>query len=92
MIFQASQFFHPNKSIESMKRLLGVKSFGNPVNSLIKENDHLYVMKKEIPKSFDARTQWKECKTIRNIPNQGDCGSCWVCIHIINNIRIQIKT
>jgi C1A family cysteine protease len=29
----------------------------------------------DIPKSFDAREQWKECQT--PILNQGQCGSCW---------------
>ena len=31
----------------------------------------------EIPSSFDARTQWKECSGLTTIRNQGPCGSCW---------------
>jgi cathepsin B len=29
------------------------------------------------PESFDSRTQWPQCKTIGDIRNQGQCGSCW---------------
>ena len=31
-----------------------------------------------IPSSFDSRYQWPNCPTIREIYNQGNCGSCWV--------------
>ncbi|KAK2143035.1 hypothetical protein LSH36_885g00059 [Paralvinella palmiformis] len=30
-----------------------------------------------IPKSFDARKKWKNCPTIKEIRDQGSCGSCW---------------
>jgi len=29
------------------------------------------------PASFDARTQWPNCKTISTIRDQANCGSCW---------------
>lgn len=32
----------------------------------------------DLPESFDARTQWPYCPTIREIRDQGSCGSCWV--------------
>lgn len=46
----------------------------------------------DLPEQFDARTQWPDCPTIREIRDQGSCGSCWafgaveamsdrVCIH-----------
>lgn len=31
-----------------------------------------------LPESFDAREQWPNCPTIREIRDQGSCGSCWV--------------
>lgn len=31
-----------------------------------------------IPGSFDARTAWPHCPSIREIRDQGMCGSCWV--------------
>jgi len=32
---------------------------------------------RELPESFDARDQWKNCYTIGEVRDQGDCGSCW---------------
>ena len=34
-------------------------------------------MPKAIPESFDARTQWPQCATMRAVRDQGHCGSCW---------------
>ncbi|XP_054155193.1 cathepsin B-like cysteine proteinase [Oppia nitens] len=31
----------------------------------------------DIPKSFDSRHQWPECQSIKEIRDQGNCGSCW---------------
>lgn len=31
-----------------------------------------------LPESFDAREQWPNCPTIKEIRDQGSCGSCWV--------------
>ncbi|KAL7673280.1 hypothetical protein ACOME3_008146 [Neoechinorhynchus agilis] len=30
-----------------------------------------------VPESFDSRTAWPKCATIRSIRDQGSCGSCW---------------
>lgn len=32
----------------------------------------------QLPDSFDAREMWTNCSTIREIRDQGSCGSCWV--------------
>lgn len=31
----------------------------------------------DLPKMFDAREQWPNCPTIKEIRDQGACGSCW---------------
>ncbi|XP_055347310.1 uncharacterized protein LOC129594592 [Paramacrobiotus metropolitanus] len=30
-----------------------------------------------LPPSFDARTKWSQCKSISDIRDQGQCGTCW---------------
>lgn len=32
----------------------------------------------DLPEEFDAREHWPNCPTIREIRDQGSCGSCWV--------------
>ena len=32
----------------------------------------------DIPESFDARQQWPDCPSTKEIRDQGSCGSCWV--------------
>ena len=33
---------------------------------------------RDLPKNFDARVQWPDCPTIKEVRDQGACGSCWV--------------
>lgn len=32
----------------------------------------------KLPDSFDPREQWPNCPTLKQIRDQGNCGSCWV--------------
>lgn len=43
---------------------------------------HLLGANEAIPDEFDSRTQWPNCPTIREIRDQGSCGSCWVFMKI----------
>ena len=40
-----------------------------PVKNIIASTD--------LPDTFDSRTQWPMCPTIKEVRDQGDCGSCW---------------
>lgn len=39
----------------------------------------ILVLEKEVnlPDTFDARDKWPECPSLREVRNQGCCGSCW---------------
>ena len=32
----------------------------------------------EVPDTFDAREEWPNCPTTKEVRDQGACGSCWV--------------
>lgn len=38
---------------------------------------------RELPESFDARTKWPNCPTLKEVRDQGNCGSCYVCIGLL---------
>ncbi|XP_068963362.1 cathepsin B, partial [Petaurus breviceps papuanus] len=56
----------------------------------------------ELPENFDAREQWPNCPTIKEIRDQGSCGSCWafgavesisdrICVHTDGNANIEVS-
>jgi C1A family cysteine protease len=32
----------------------------------------------KVPASFDSREEWPNCPSIKEVRDQGSCGSCWV--------------
>uniref|UniRef100_A0A1A8SJW6 Cathepsin B n=1 Tax=Nothobranchius rachovii TaxID=451742 RepID=A0A1A8SJW6_9TELE len=56
----------------------------------------------KLPKNFDARVQWPNCPTLKEIRDQGSCGSCWafgaaeaisdrVCIHSNGKVSVEVS-
>lgn len=66
-----------------MQRVLGVVK--DPNNFKLPEKG-LYLTASSLPTSFDARTQWPNCKSIGEIRDQSICGSCWVSKILFINI------
>lgn len=74
-LWKAGKNFAENVQMSYIRRLMGVlpdaKDHQPP--PLVHNLEAL-----ELPDSFDARQQWPDCPTIREIRDQGSCGSCWV--------------
>lgn len=56
----------------------------------------------QLPVDFDARVQWPQCPTLKEIRDQGSCGSCWafgaveaisdrLCIHSNGKLSVEIS-
>ena len=62
-------------SLEHIKRLCGVMKDPNGYRAPVKKVEFDASL---LPDSFDAREQWPNCPTIKEVRDQGSCGSCWV--------------
>lgn len=71
--WRAGRNFAESTPRKTLRRLMGAL----PETTRLPQLTH-NVRSVEIPDSFDAREQWPRCPTIREIRDQGSCGSCWV--------------
>lgn len=88
-------------SYETVKSLMGTKLDSEhwaQLRSMRLVSD----VRSDLPTSFDAREKWPECPTIRDIRDQGACGSCWAfgaaeaisdryCIHLAKKVNISAE-
>ncbi|KAH0821918.1 hypothetical protein GEV33_000873 [Tenebrio molitor] len=71
----ARRNFPEDTPIEQLRRLNGAREDPN-YKSQVKLKVHK-VDVSAIPDTFDGRTHWPQCESLKNIRNQGQCGSCW---------------
>jgi len=63
--------------LHSMKRQLGVLDVNPPAHKRLPLQIHTGFDIAALPESFDSRVAWPNCKSIKEVRDQSDCGSCW---------------
>jgi len=59
--------------LQAFKKTLGARGIGG--KSRLQRLVHDNVA--DLPEQFDSREQWSNCPTIKEVRDQGNCGSCW---------------
>ncbi|XP_018566064.1 uncharacterized protein LOC108907038 [Anoplophora glabripennis] len=95
----AGRNFPVNTTVDQLRALAG--AFLKPVQTLPTKM-HDVSLEDTIPESFDAREQWLDCPSIRDIRDQASCGSCWafaavsamsdrICIHSKGEKKVKVS-
>ncbi|XP_016354113.1 cathepsin B-like [Sinocyclocheilus anshuiensis] len=94
--WKAGHNFH-DVDYSYVKRLCGTLLKGPRLPVMVQYADDF-----KLPTNFDAREQWPNCPTLKEIRDQGSCGSCWafgaaeaisdrVCIHSNAKVSVEIS-
>jgi len=67
------EFIPKQDRLAYVKKLCGVMPTPEHMKLPVKN----IVAAQDLPDTFDSRTQWPNCPTIKEVRDQGDCGSCW---------------
>uniref|UniRef100_A0A668W373 Cathepsin B n=1 Tax=Oreochromis aureus TaxID=47969 RepID=A0A668W373_OREAU len=95
--WKAGHNFH-NVDYSYVRKLCGTMLKGPKLPVMVQ-----YAGDVKLPKEFDARQQWPNCPTLKEIRDQGSCGSCWafgaaeaisdrVCIHSNGKVNVEISS
>ncbi|XP_005355595.1 cathepsin B isoform X1 [Microtus ochrogaster] len=94
--WQAGRNFY-NVDISYLKKLCGTILGGPKLPERVGFAEDM-----DLPENFDAREQWPNCPTIKQIRDQGSCGSCWafgaveamsdrICIHTNGHVNVEVS-
>ncbi|CAG0912700.1 unnamed protein product [Notodromas monacha] len=73
--WKAGRNFHPAYPMQVIKGMLGVAEGAE--KHLPEKRNFVMEAGAPLPEEFDSRDAWPNCPTIREIRDQGSCGSCW---------------
>ncbi|KAK3760409.1 hypothetical protein RRG08_018637 [Elysia crispata] len=66
------------EDVKTAKTLLGIDMEANELyNKLHLSYPEIFYAEDDLPDQFDSRTKWSNCKTMKEIRDQSNCGSCW---------------
>jgi len=74
ILWTAGRNFHPKTPLSYFKKLCGVLP-ENEQHRLPQRRHRIEGLR--IPESFDSRENWPHCPSLKEIRDQGSCGSCW---------------
>jgi len=72
--WKAGRNFHPETDMGYIRSMMGALKEPKKVKLPIQTRDLTGL---RIPDNFDAREKWPNCTSLKEIRDQGGCGSCW---------------
>ncbi|ESO83137.1 hypothetical protein LOTGIDRAFT_197490 [Lottia gigantea] len=72
--WKAQRNFAENIDRKYIHKLMGVHPDSKKYHDKLPQKTHQVA---DLPTNFDARVQWPNCPTLKEVRDQGSCGSCW---------------
>jgi len=97
--WRAGRNFHPMTSHNYLRTLMGVHK---DAEKYMPPKKRILLGVEQVPETFDPREKWPNCPTIKEIRDQGGCGSCWafgavtamsdrICIHSKGEQHVHVS-
>jgi len=97
-LWTAERTFHPETSHNYLRGLMGSLNKTRTLTVKAYAEEDLG----DLPESFDPREKWPNCPSIKDILDQGGCGSCWafgavsamsdrLCIHSEGQVQVRVS-